>query len=461
MTEEDREKPINEESYKDHPLYLAAMRVLDRGDAEDAAAKLRELAKIYPDEPHLQDVLVRTELQASLGDSQPAPTVHRTPAPALGRVVLILLVVTICIIALAGFAAAYNHFVVKPSLIRDEEQRIVSLHEEVQALLAAGDWLQAREAAAELLTSVPGEPTAQAAIALAEQKEALDRQYVDAVAALQEGDIETALVLLRQIEAQEPGYLDVRQRIEDAEKLENLDALWRQSEAAIQAGDWNSTITLLTQIRAQNPDFRRVQVEEQLYQVYAQVARELIAGADGSVETLRQAVAYLDEALTIRPADQSLIQERRLTIGFVGGADAFAQEQWAEAVAQWEEVYEAQPGYQNGILPSYLDQAYPNAATELIARASGSISQLTLASRYLDRALATRPGDQRLIDERQLVNDFLAGADAYDEGNWDVAIARWGTAYKIRPDYQGGVLRENLTEACEKSESPDANICPP
>ncbi len=126
MTEEDRETPIDEESYEDHPLYLAAMRVLDRGDAEDAAAKLRELAKLYPDERRLQDVLVRTELQASLGGSQPAPTVHRTPAPALGRVVLILLVVTICIIALAGFAAAYSQFVAMPGEIRQQEQEIDS-----------------------------------------------------------------------------------------------------------------------------------------------------------------------------------------------------------------------------------------------------------------------------------------------------------------------------------------------
>ncbi len=190
------------------------------------------------------------------------------------------------------------------------------------------------------------------------------------------------------------------------------------------------------------------------------MADELILGAEGSVDVLRQAVAHQDEALKIL-VDQELVRERSLTIGFVVGADAFAREQWAEAVAQWEEVYDAAPGYQNGILPGYLDQAYPGAAAELIARANGSISQLTLASRYLDRALSTRPGDQTLLKERQLVNDFLAGSDAYAEGNWDLAIIRWGAAYAAHPDYQGGVLREHLTEACNKSESPDTSICPP
>jgi outer membrane protein assembly factor BamD (BamD/ComL family) len=437
------------------------MRVLDRGDAADAAAKLRELTKLYPDEPQLQDVLVRTELQASLGDTKPAPVVRRSPAPALRRVVLILLGLTVCLIAMAGFAAAYVKFVGGSQDNRRQELYIQSLRREGQARMAAGDWSGARAAFAELLTAVPGDPEAEAAIARSEQQEILDQWYVDAVAAQQQGDIETALNLFRQIESQAPGYLDVRQRIESAEELQNLETLWQQSEAAIQAGDWNSTIALLRQIRAQNPDFRRDDVEEQLYQVYAQLARELIAGADGSVDTLRQAVSYLDEALAIRPADQNLVEERRLTIGFVAGADAFAREQWADAVARWEEVYNAQPGYQNGILPGYLDQAYPKAATELIARANGSVGQLSLASRYLDRALATRPGDQSLIDERQLVNDFLAGSDAFAEENWDLAVVRWGAVYKLRPDYQAGILRERLAEACRQSESPDGSICPP
>jgi tetratricopeptide (TPR) repeat protein len=363
-------------------------------------------------------------------------------------------------IALAGFAAAYNEFVVKNRVIREQEQGIESLREQLRALKAAGDWLQLRETAAILLTEVPGDSEAQDAIALAEQRETLDRQYVDAVAALTDGDVETSLTLFRQIEAQEPGYLDVRQRIETAAELQNLEALWQQSEAAIQAGDWDSAIALLTQIRSQNPEFRSNQVKEQLFQVHAQEADELIQGANGSVDVLRQAVGHQDEALKIL-VDQQLVNKRRLTIGFVAGADAFANEQWAEAVARWEEVYDADPGYQNGILPGYLDQAYPRAASELIARANGSISQLTLANRYLDRALATRPGNQGLIDERQLVNDFLAGADAYAEGNWDVAISRWGTAYRVRPDYQGGVLRERLIEACNQVESPDSSLCPP
>jgi tetratricopeptide (TPR) repeat protein len=461
VTEEDRVTPINEESYEDHPLYLAAMRVLDYGDAADAAAKLRELVKEYPDEQRLRDVLVRTELRASLGDSKPAPVVRRAPAPALGRVVLALLVVTICMIALAGFAAAYRQFVIIPNLDRQQDQKIESLREEVQARMAAGDWSGARETLAALLTEVRGDSEAEAALALIDQLEALDQQYVDAVAAQQQGDTATALTIFRQIEAQSPGYRDVRQRIESLEELENLEALWQQSEGLIGAGDWNGAINLLTQIRAKDPSFRGDQVKERLYQVYAQVARELIAGANGSVDTLRQAVVNLNKALALDPGDRNLVQERDLTEDFVDGADAFAQEHWAEAVALWEDVYTAQPGFQNGILPGYLNQAYPQAATELLARAKGNVSQLTLASRYLDRAVAARPGDQTLVDERQLVNDYLAGSEAYAQSNWDAAIVRWGAVYTVRPGYQDGVLRERLRDACEKSSSPDQTICQP
>jgi tetratricopeptide (TPR) repeat protein len=376
-------------------------------------------------------------------------------------VVLTLLVITVCMVALAGFSAAYHQFVYIPGLAREQEQTIESLRRVGQTRMAAGDWSGARETWTAVLTELGSDSEAETAIAFIDQQEALDQQYVDAVAAQQQGDIETALAIYRQIEAQNPGYRDVRQRIERLEELQNLEALWQQSEAAIQAGDWERTIDLLTQIRAQDPSFRGDQVEQQLYQVYAQRARELIAQANGSVDILGQAVTNLDEALALRPTDQNLIEERRLTVGFLAGADAFAQEHWAKAVAHWEEVYAAQPGYQDWILTGYLDQAYPKAAIELLAGANGNVSQLTRASRYLDLALASRPGDQNLLDERQLVNDFLAGSEAYAQANWDLAIVRWGTIYAVRPGYQGGALRERLLEACQQSESPDETICPP
>jgi tetratricopeptide (TPR) repeat protein len=253
----------------------------------------------------------------------------------------------------------------------------------------------------------------------------------------------------------------VQQRIADLEEQAALEAAWLQSESYIQAGDWLGAIGTLTQIRGQNPSFRRAQVEEQLYQVYAQIARELIAQANGSVDTLRQAVGYLDSALALRPTQKDLLEERRLAYEFVAGEDAWAKQDWASAAAHWETVYATRPDYQGGVLRDKLRQAYPLAARQLIAEAQGRVSLLNQAVAYLDQALLAQPDNQELVEERQLLLEFIAGAQAFEQRAWDIAISHWGAIYLVRPAYQDGALEEQLRLACQRSSEPDESLCPP
>jgi outer membrane protein assembly factor BamD (BamD/ComL family) len=455
---ESKEPAGDKSSVEDHPLYHAAMKQMAAGDGAAAAAKLRQLAELFPQSQLLQDLLVRTELQATLAQAGPAPTTHSAPTPILRRMVLVLLVLSMVLIGIAGFAAAYARFVHPRQEGRRQDLYINSLRQDGQARLTAGDWTGAQQVFQELLTQVPGDPTAQAAVALSQQQEALAQQYADAVAAQQQDDVQTALGLFRQLP---PEYLDVTQRIKTLEKLEALEAAWQQSESLIQAGDWPGAIAILSQIRAQNPEFRRAQVEEQLYQLYTQTARQQLAQANGSVEAVRQAADSLRQALALRPTQQDLLEEQRLASGFVAGADAAAKGDWAGAVARWEPVYAARPDYQGGVLRPKLDQAYPQAAKQLIARANGNVNLLDQALGYLDKGLAVQPDNQELLEERRLVTEFLAGAEAFAAQSWDLAISHWGPIYAVRPTYQNGVLERNLRQACASSPAPNKALCPP
>ncbi len=458
---ETKAAPTNQTSYETDPLYQEVMQQLAAGDQAGASAKICQLIDRFPGEQALRDLLVRTQLRATVATSQPPPMVHSTAAPGLRSLVLILLAITIGLAGITGFVVAYNQIVIPAQLSQQQQLHIDELRQQAQALLKAGDWAGARKAFEELLTLVPGDPEALAAIQFANEQEVLARQYVDAVSAQAAGDIQAALDLLRQIEAENPGYRDVELRIRTLEEKQALESAWQQSESLIQAGDWASAITALTHIRSQNPEFRRSQVEEQLSRVYAQMARELIAKANGSTDTLRQAVDYLDKALALRPTQQDLLDERKLAAGFVAGADAFDQQNWSGAVDAWEPVYAMQPDYQNGVLQADLNKAYPQAARQLIAEANGNVAQLSQAIGYLDRALAVQPGNQELIDERRLVIDFVAGADAFDQAKWSLAIAHWGAIYAVQPNYQNGILEDRLREACANAPEADRAMCPP
>jgi outer membrane protein assembly factor BamD (BamD/ComL family) len=460
MADIDRE-PNSNTTYEQHPLYQAAMKRMAAGDQEGMIEKLRRLANLYPKEQALQDLLVRTELRTTLATSGPVVAERSGPTPFLRRAVLFMLVLTIGLAIVVGFGAAYNRIVSPARDNKEEELHIEALKQEAQQRLASGDWSGAQQVLKEVLTIVPSDPTAQAGIALSQQQMELDRLYTDALAAQQQGDVQTALDRLRQIQAEDPAYRDVQQRIDAMQKVESLQTTWLEAQDRIQAGDWPGAVSLLTQIRAQNPSFNRTEVEEQLYQAYAQLARLQIAQANGNLDMLRQAVGYMDQALALKPTSQELVEERRLAAGYVDGFDAYNREDWIGAASQWEPVYTAQPDYQGGTLRDVLYQAYPKAAKSLIAQANGSAVTLRQAIGYLDQALAIQPDNPELVEERRLAAEYVAGAEASAQQSWQEAMNHWGPIYAARPNYQNGVLEKNLRQACANSPAPNTTYCPP
>jgi outer membrane protein assembly factor BamD (BamD/ComL family) len=448
-------------AFESHPLYHTAMKRLAAGEEQEAIEKLRRLARLYPQQKVLQDLLVRTELRATLATPGHVANPRSSATPLLRRVVLLMLIMTVGLAIVVGFGAAYSRIVSPARERKDTARQIESLRQEAQDRLQAGDWAGAQQVLGDLLTAVPGDPTAEAGIELSRQQEALDRLYADALSAQQRSDWQTALDLLRQIQAQEPGYRDVQQQIASTEKAISLEITWQEAQSYVQAGDWPTVISLLTQIRAQNPSFRRSEVEDQLYQAYAQSALLQLAQANGNLDMMRQAVGYMDQALALRPTGQDLLKERLLAAGYVDGFDAFNRGDWVTAVSQWQPVYAQQPDYQGETLKSVLYEAYPKAAQTLIAQANGSVDVLRQAIGYLDHALAAQPDNQALADERRLAAEYVAGANALAQQNWTEAIKHWGPIYAARPGYQNGVLEKQLRQACASTAAPDATLCPP
>jgi hypothetical protein len=455
----------NQASYELDPLYQEVMQRLAIGDQAGASASLHQLIERFPGEPALQDLLVRTQLRATVATSQPPPIVHSAPAPMLRSLVLILLAITIGLAGITGFFFAYERFVIDPRNAAAAAAKIADQRARAMALVTARSWPDARKAQEELLTAVPDNPeieaTATAVNVIADKGEALQGKYEDARAAEDAGDIQTALDLYRQIEAEDLGYGDVAARIHALEEEQALEELWQQSESLIQAGDLAGAIPVLTEIRSRDAEFRKDQVAEQLSRVYAQMARDLIRQADGSVDTLNQAVDYCYKALAEKPVQPDLLNECNLASDFAKGAKAFANQDWVGAVAAWQEVYATQPDYQDGRLKAKLNQAYPQAASQLIDGANGNVAQLTQAIGYLDQALALQPGNQELIDERGLAVDFVAGAADFDQNKWNLAIAQWSAIYAVQPGYQNGVLEDRLREACANVPEADRTGCPP
>ena len=465
---EHKEEPGPTVPYEQHPLYQAATDDLAAGDEATAAAKLKLLTALYPKEQTLQDLAVRVELKVALAPSsaeakskERAPVPHGQPARGLRDVLLLLLVLVAALAGVAFFIVSYNVMVRPVKEASETQVALQSLLQTGQRRLEAGDWAGARDSFEAFLQAMPGDPTAQAGIDFSRQREVLDGQYAGALAAEDAGDWQGALRALEAVQSQDPAYPGVAERIAKLQDRVATEATWQEAQILIQAEDWPGAISTLVQVRSQNPEFRRAEVEEQLYQAYLAAALPQLEKANGNVDQLRQAVEYLDGALALRPTEDRYVEERRLAVRYVTGAEAWAEQDWQAAVEAWEPVYEVRPDYQGGILRDNLRQVYPQAARRLIARASGSAGLLKRAISYLSQALALDPGNGELEEERRLATEFVAGVEAFVKEDWPAAVAHWGPIYQTRSDYQDGVLRTRLREACAKSPTPDPTFCNP
>lgn len=444
------------------------MEDLAAGDEATAVAKLQLLAALYPKEQAVQDLAVRVGLKVALVPSsaeamsrERAAVPHGQPRRGLRNLLLLLVMLAMGLAGIAGFIVSYNLIVRPVRDARETEMALESVRQTGQRRLEAGDWAGARDSFETLLRTVPGDPTAQAGIEYSLQREALDGQYASALAAEESGDWQEALQILEAIQGQDPAYPGVAERIAKLRNRVTIETDLQQAQALIQAGDWLGAISTLARVRSQDPEFRRAEVEEQLYQAYLQVALPQLEQANGNVDQVRQALEYLDSALALRPTDEQHGEERRLAARFVTGAEAFAGQDWEAAVTAWEPVYLARPNYQGGALRDNLRQAYPQAARQLIARASGSVGLLKQAIGYLAQAAVLDPGNGELAEEQRLATEFVAGAEAFAQEDWLTAVARWGPIYLARPEYQDGVLRIQLREACARSPAPDPAFCRP
>lgn len=450
--------------FEKHPLYSEAMQKARDGDEGGAVAALRRLAELYPKEQFIKDLLLRFQLRTTFSTEEYISVDHTQGAPALRTMVLLMLAVTACLVIITASIAAYNRrwppgfwnwIEIDGDGVADVEIQWSDLDRRV----TSGDYGGAREILDGLATRTPDDPRIEETRQTIDWLESCYNLYADAVKKGDEEQWQVALDLAYQIPAECPNPDRNQRLIEDLQGMAALEAAWQEVQGLVQAEDWQSAVSTLDWIRTRNPKFRRVDVENLLYQIHRRLGLDLINTAYGNLDLLRQAISHLSEALALRFSDRELDREKQLAVGFVAGSEAFARGDWVAAVERWEKVYEESPGYQGSALERNLFEAYPRAAKQLISESKGSERLLDQALGFLDEALRRQPDDEELLEERHLVTEYLNGLDAYRQESWDLAIAQWGAIHALRPDFLDGVLEEKLDSACASSESPDATFC--
>jgi hypothetical protein len=157
------------------------------------------------------------------------------------------------------------------------------------------------------------------------------------------------------------GYLDgaLRERPtnRDLARQRALALAYVSGSDAQARGDWLQAAEQWEKAYAQDPGYQSGALQARLKAAYPLAARQAVAQANGSIERLEQAAAYMDRALRDAPGDEGLRQELALVMAYLDGARAFKAGYWDQAIRHWGPLYAAQPGFQNGALERNLRQA--------------------------------------------------------------------------------------------------------
>jgi tetratricopeptide (TPR) repeat protein len=436
--------------FREHPLFVDVERQLADGQDVDAAENLKKLAVLYPEEETIRDLEVRVALRSTFSVADSIPVPHRQPGAVLRTLLIFLVLIAGCLTAAAGFGFAYERWVRPASVMREQEIYVARLVRSVELRLTALDIVGAREALDELAIAAPESQDLEAARLVLAELESRMQVYEAALQREEEGDREGALELLRQLQQTSPEFKEkeVRAHMARIEKAVELERKWEEAQHLVAAGDLEAALPLLTAIQLSSPGFQRNDVNTHLFNAYTFLATQRLDEARGDVGQVKEAIRYLDLALELQPTRRDLGEERRLARQYVAGAAAYAEEQWIQVVKSWQPVHRARPDYQGGVVDTYLYQAYPRAAADLLAEAGGEARPLRQAVEYLDQL----PDDAWAREERSLAIEYLAGLEAFNAARWDEAIVHWGPIYVVRPSYQGGVLEERLAIACAATE---------
>lgn len=153
-------------------------------------------------------------------------------------------------------------------------------------------------------------------------------------------------------------------------------------------------------------------------------------------DKLRQARALAEATPTPTP---SLTPERTLDVLYEQAKSLHEQGRWEEAAQKLSQLRQMDPLYKPAEVEDMLFSAYYTYAQELVDE-----NRFEMALRYFDNALAIRPEDARLSQERQQASLYLSGLD-YWNADWGMAVEVFARLYQLAPDYKD--VAQRLYEA--------------
>jgi tetratricopeptide (TPR) repeat protein len=413
--------PYPEESLFNDPNFYEAMRNFQNGQWKDGLIKLREVGKNYPSSQQDLRVLHREmQVRARIDQYEHEERVHEQRRQI--KILTFSLVGGILLLVLAfmgvrSYSAWVGQQFANTRLVLNSQIEVVESSVNLrdgENLLQAG---QAREALArfeEVASAHPNLPGLEEYIQKAKDMEVLESKYEQATGLQAQGDVSGALALYEEISTQNKFYKDVSIRIEQLRRQSEIEDVFAQAESAFQSNDWTQSASRFESIRNIDPEYKSEFVEDRLFNSYVNVAVNALNEQSDSSENMEIAETYFRKALALRPQDKDVLAKRE----------------------QVRELYKVS-----------LAQTYVAAAQATLQEQADSLLKQSLAEEYFRKALALRPNDPQILQQREFARRFLQAQENFSNDLFDEAIVDLEFIYAGDPEYALGTARQTLFEA--------------
>jgi len=196
-------------------------------------------------------------------------------------------------------------------------------------------------------------------------RETAEEHYAAGLAHLENGEYELAVAELELTLRLVPDYREAEEKLSEAKAKLEVQAtptveiqkqvtadLFSQAQTFYDEGEWDEVVLTLERLRTLDPDYEPEAVEELLFATFYDQGLELI-----NEERWEEALRYLDRALELKPAQEDVLQQRKLAALYLTAISYWGAD-WDKAITNFHELYSIKPDYMDA--KHRLYEAYVN-----------------------------------------------------------------------------------------------------
>lgn len=183
-------------------------------------------------------------------------------------------------------------------------------------------------------------------------QETAEEHYAAGLAHLENGEYELAVAELELTLRLVPSYREAEEKLSEVKAKLEVQAtptveiqkqaaasFFRQAQTFYHERRWENVVLTLERLRTVDPDYEPEAVEEMLFATFYSQGLRLIN--EGRLE---EALRYLDKALELKPAQEDVLEQRKLAALYLTAISYWGAD-WDKAIATFSELYSIEPEY--------------------------------------------------------------------------------------------------------------------